>query len=670
MTTTVVSTIGSTGTYSTLQAWEDAAPTNLTTNRASTTVAGSTSSTIMLDALASSTTDFYVGHPVWANARPSEIRLITAYDGTTKVATIGAYAGSPATWTNVPSIEAYTIDGVIWQGQVQNQAFTSATTLLTISGSTADATRYKELTTAAGASFRDNANKATNALRFNSANGASLSCSGYASANSAINVSEAYVRISNLMLQSTGANSTALCSANSGTLIINNIIAEGLGSGGVICLFGSGQLIRNSVINSRRSSTSGSIANIQAGATAVNCTFVSSVATLASALAATGGYAAPVLKNCAFFGVAAVQSTGTVGSFTTCYTDAASPPSGCTTVTNNTTTGSGFVSITDSTRDYRLGSGSALINVGTTDSGNAATDIIGTARPSGASYDVGAWEYVAAASGLATATSSLSTVTAALTTGIALAATPAAISTATSALSTGISLNGSSAAAASATSALSTGISLASTLAAVATATAALTASGTGMSVTVASAAVVTAALTTGINLAATSTAVSTVAAALANSIRFAATPAAVGTETAELHTGIVLATAPVCSASVIVDLTAPGNIGAWASAQVSAVVVTAMLTTQIRIASSQASVASKTAALTTNVLLGANPVGVSSSTAALLTQIKLLASAQIQSDLIASFSTHSVLSGTQYPLEGMSLTYPLEGMSLTYPLQ
>lgn len=36
------------------------------------------------------------------------------------------------------------------------------------------------------------------------------------------------------------------------------------------------------------------------------------------------------------------------------------------------------------------------MDVGTTDATNAANDIAGTARPSGSSYDVGAWEYVSA----------------------------------------------------------------------------------------------------------------------------------------------------------------------------------------------------------------------------------------------------------------------------------
>ena len=45
-------------------------------------------------------------------------------------------------------------------------------------------------------------------------------------------------------------------------------------------------------------------------------------------------------------------------------------------------------------RDFRLKTGAAQINTGTTDATNAANDIVGTARPYAGIYDVGAWELV------------------------------------------------------------------------------------------------------------------------------------------------------------------------------------------------------------------------------------------------------------------------------------
>jgi len=74
-------------------------------------------------------------------------------------------------------------DGVIWRGLLYAEGpgtdgEWSSTSQITISGSTVDATRYVELTTAAGQSFRDDADKATNALRYNPANGVAILLTG------------------------------------------------------------------------------------------------------------------------------------------------------------------------------------------------------------------------------------------------------------------------------------------------------------------------------------------------------------------------------------------------------------------------------------------------------------------------------------------------------------
>ena len=58
--------------------------------------------------------------------------------------------------------------------------------------------------------------------------------------------------------------------------------------------------------------------------------------------------------------------------------------------TENTTTAS---------RDFRPKAGADTIDNGTTDSTNAATDLIGTSRPSGSAYDIGAEEYVTVGGG-------------------------------------------------------------------------------------------------------------------------------------------------------------------------------------------------------------------------------------------------------------------------------
>lgn len=73
-------------------------------------------------------------------------------------------------------------------------------------------------------------------------------------------------------------------------------------------------------------------------------------------------------------------------------TDQASPPTGFSQVTYT----SQFQGTTASALDFRVKSGANLINTGTSDSTNGATDIAGTSRPAGSGWDIGSWEFVSA----------------------------------------------------------------------------------------------------------------------------------------------------------------------------------------------------------------------------------------------------------------------------------
>lgn len=310
MTTTVTSTIGTGGTYTTLQAWEDAAPAN----------------------------------------------LVTADQ--------------------------------VWQGACKNQTFSGSITLLTMSGSTSDATRYKELTTDTGASFRDNASVQSNALMYNTANGAAITSS--VTFGVVVQLNENFARLTGLQVAATSSTGQAV-SASGSTAQINFSILE---ANGTKTLFASatGTRVLNSLVVQRTGAVL--IADFFTSVAAVNTTFViPSDKTAVNGAIRVQYPSGATFKNCAFFGCTDVGTT-TSTTYTTCYTDDATPPTGCTTVAYDTSTGSGFQGTTDAARDFRLKSTSALINVGTTDSTNAPIDIAGTARPSGASYDVGAWEYV------------------------------------------------------------------------------------------------------------------------------------------------------------------------------------------------------------------------------------------------------------------------------------
>ncbi len=102
-----------------------------------------------------------------------------------------------------------------------------------------------------------------------------------------------------------------------------------------------------------------------------------------------GVYGAGTLSNCYIGGVSAPKTGSASLTVTTCHTNATA--SGYTTTAFSTSI---FENITDGTHDLRLKSGSALIDVGTTDSTYAASDISGLARSG--TYDVGAWEAASA----------------------------------------------------------------------------------------------------------------------------------------------------------------------------------------------------------------------------------------------------------------------------------
>ena len=395
---TVVKTIGTTSRqYSTLQAWEDGAPANLTTaekSAATTFLTGTFTVGMSLTFVGSGAT----GKLLETDSTGPGTGTYIVYDITAgnpaASDTVTGTGGSPPTCV----LTSGTADnvGVIWQGQCYNDSTFTAN--LVLSGSTSSASCYKELTTASGQSFRDNANVQTNALRYNTANGVSVGVN----TNYVVKIiaaSEDYARVSNLQIKQTGSG-TGNCieGSDSGAgngAIFSNLICE---SNKATTRIKTGQIMKNCLLISTAASAVTSIATTNSGGSFYNCTLASigSVATNGFSNSYAG---ARTVQNCGFFNATnATDGTGTY-TFTTCATDIASPPSGCTTVAYSTSSGAKFQNITSGSHDFRIQSGSSMIDVGTTDSTNAANDIAGTARPSGSAYDIGCWEYVSAGGG-------------------------------------------------------------------------------------------------------------------------------------------------------------------------------------------------------------------------------------------------------------------------------
>ena len=322
-------------------------------------------------------------------------------------------------WEDAAPANLVTADQV-WRGLLRNQTFsyTGSSAVLTISGSTSDSTRYKELTCEAGASFKDHANKLTNALRASSSNGALITSNTTNYVNSLIVATEPFCRLVGLQISVTNvASGKCLTGGNLYDCILESGGANATDFASVARQVASA---RNCLFISRRSGVTGIVGHGTGTPTYWNCTFVvPSDLTAATNAIVTNYTYTRTFRNCAFFGVTNVISSTSGSTFTTCKTDSSQSISGVTQVAYDTSTGSGFEATTDSARDFRIKSTSALANAGTTYSTDAPADIVGTTRPQGASYDIGCWEYSSSTSAVTSDFASTFTIVAAITVDLA-----------------------------------------------------------------------------------------------------------------------------------------------------------------------------------------------------------------------------------------------------------
>lgn len=286
----------------------------------------------------------------------------------------------------------------IWRGEAYAGAELSG---FVVSGSTTDATRYCQLVAAAGESIADHASKLTNALRYDASKGAALRST--TAWGSAITISENYFRLERMQVQHDNSNGNAITGAGT-NVTIDQCIVEA--KGGKAADLNTGAVLKNSLLISRKGGTDCIVALWNS--TVANCIFAAPSDITPPTYGIRRNYwSAFTAVNLGIFGAASLATSTTGGTFTNCATDRSSPPSGFTTVAYDTSTGSGFENTTNGTHDYRIKSTSALKDAGTA-TGAPSTDIVGTTRPQGGSYDIGVWEYAAAGSTARTATTSLS----------------------------------------------------------------------------------------------------------------------------------------------------------------------------------------------------------------------------------------------------------------------
>lgn len=291
----------------------------------------------------------------------------------------------------------------IWRGEVlwassSDELVVSGTALI-VSGQTVDATRYMELTAAAGDSFVDNANRLTNGLRYNASNGACIRKTGGFS--DAINISSNYFRLSRLQFAADDGNSYEFKIVNPGGVVENCIFG---GNGRVevqLACSSTVPTMRNVLITSSAGNFGLVITGLYQPVNLMNVTIVRPSNIGSSGTGLSLGFAEnTVVRNCAVFGFSTPYSAPVINTLTNFSTDSASIQT-VNTMANNLTSqtyANQFEQPSNSggVMDFRTKAGAGLIDAGFDTSGNGVTaDIVGTTRS--APYDIGAWEVASAA---------------------------------------------------------------------------------------------------------------------------------------------------------------------------------------------------------------------------------------------------------------------------------
>lgn len=302
------------------------------------------------------------------------------------IGTTGRDYSTLQAWEDACPANLVTADQV-WKGECYNDSeFTAA---LTISGITTDATRYVWLTAAAGQSFQDHADVRTNPLYYDQSKGVGIKVSSSTVISNSVN----YTVISRLQVWlSSGFLNRTIDMAGSNCIAKDCIFVSSY----AYSVFYFGAVASNKAINCAFISLhSGTQTPCNSG-TYINCTNVRPSGYTAGGTAFARGYGLSV-QNSAVFGFTTFRS-GTGSSYYTgsyngsdCSADAQD---------TNSTGGLTFSACFESTtNDFRLKSGSPLIDAGNTDATNAPNDITGTARDATTDGDVGAWEYSAGGGG-------------------------------------------------------------------------------------------------------------------------------------------------------------------------------------------------------------------------------------------------------------------------------
>jgi hypothetical protein len=251
---------------------------------------------------------------------------------------------------------------------------------------------------ATGQSFRDNGSVQTNGLRYNQSNGVAFRTTD--NYTQCVYLMDNYVTLDGLQVKADGAHSSVGAIQFLGgrdNLTVQNCIADSNGGAGGINIYGASSKARN-CLSINRSAAGTGIAP-RHGASLYYCTIVRPSNITPAGTGIVSSYNDPLIQNCAIFGFTTLESGGTNGSSSNNCSDLAISFGSSNQASKTYANQFAQSDASGGVHDFKIVTGSDCKDNGSTDATNGANDIANTARPSGSAYDIGCWEFVAAATG-------------------------------------------------------------------------------------------------------------------------------------------------------------------------------------------------------------------------------------------------------------------------------
>lgn len=300
-----------------------------------------------------------------------------------------AFASCPSNF--VTDGNSYVLSGY------NDSEFTSSGVVLDTSGITTNTTHTLTIQAASGQSWSDNASVQTNAVKYNASNGVALRTTG--SYNSCVIAGS--LNVSWIGLQFQAASNTYVFdndisgSATTDQFVTSCIIYQGSGTFGTATpLRYRCGLMTNSWVIKR---ISGSGSGIQCDYASSNLRFANVIVVRHSDATAAGNAFnsssnVTNIENCMAFGFTAFANDNTKFSGSNNCSDVAIGFG--TSNQASKTYANQFVSSLAASADFKIKTGSDAVNNGATDTTDipTAVDAVGTSRPQGTAWCIGAWE--------------------------------------------------------------------------------------------------------------------------------------------------------------------------------------------------------------------------------------------------------------------------------------